>query len=111
MRFDRVVVDVNKTLGDLRFTKFKLKDRFGIPNAKDCVVTLYSQRAGQTFDVILQNEVNFEPETPVELVGDVTLRVTAKEIKQGDIQRIELEHRIIADDIKRKGAPIGQEKK
>ena len=41
MRFDRVVVDVNKTLGDLRFTKSKLKDRFGVPNAKDCVVTVY----------------------------------------------------------------------
>ena len=112
MRFNKIVVDVEKMLGNLKFTKSRPKDRYGFPGQKDYVVTLYSDKIGETFDVVFLKEVNFEPDTPVELVGEVTLKVSAVELKQGELERIDLLHKISAEDIKRKGsAVVGNDKK
>lgn len=112
MRFDKIVVDVEKMLGDLKYTKSRSKDRYGFPGQKEYVVTLYSDNIGETFDVVFLKEVNFEPNTPVELVGEVTLKASAVELKQGELKRIDITHKISAEDIKRKGsAVVGNDKK
>ncbi len=112
MRFNKIVVDVEKMLGNLKFTKVRTKDRYGFPSQKEHVVTLYSDKIGETFEVPFLKEVNFEPDTPVELVGEVTLKVSAVELKQGDLERIDIMHKISAEDIKRKGsAVVGNDKK
>ena len=99
MRFNKIVVDVEKMLGNLKFTKVRTKDRYGFPGQKEHVVTLYSDKIGETFEVPFLKEVNFEPDTPVEL-------------KQGDLERIDIMHKISAEDIKRKGsAVVGNDKK
>lgn len=111
MKFNKIVVDVEKMLGNLRFTKSRSKDRYGLPGQKEYVVTLYSDKVGETFDVIFLKEVNFEPDTPVELVGEVILKASAVELKQGNLQRIDIQHKIEADDIKRKGSAVASDKK
>lgn len=111
MRFNKIVVDVEKMLGNLRFTKSRSKDRYGLPGQKEYVVTLYSDKVGETFDVTFLKEVNFEPDTPVELVGEVILKASAVELKQGNLQRIDIQHKIEADDIKRKGSAVAPDKK
>lgn len=111
MRFNKIVVDVEKMLGNLRFTKVRPKDRYGFPGQKEYVVTLYSDKVGETFEVPFLKEVNFEPDTPVELVGEVTLKVSAVELKQGELERIDIMHKISAEDIKRKGSVATNDKK
>ena len=111
MKFQKIVVDVEKMLGNLRFTKVRSKARYGFPGEKEYVVTLYSDKAGETFDVVFLKEINFEPETPVELVGEVTLKTSAVETKQGDLQRIDIQHKVVAEDIRRKGSVATNDKK
>lgn len=111
MRLKNIVLDTEKTLGNLKFTKATPKNKYGFPGEKEYITTLYSEKLGETFEIILDKELTFEPETPVELVGDIVLKESIVDIKQGDFERTEINHKLVVQDIRRKGAAPTSDKK